>query len=46
MFEDEKHMCLVMELMMGGELFDEILEKEMFSEAEARTATRAIIDAI
>ena len=45
-FEDERHWCLVMELMQGGELFDEILEKEHFSEYEAREATKAIIDAI
>lgn len=45
-FEDERHWCLVMELMQGGELFDQILEKEQFSEAEAREATRAIVDAI
>ena len=45
-FEDERHWCLVMELMHGGELFDQILEKEQFSEYEAREATKAIIDAI
>jgi hypothetical protein len=27
-FEDERHWCLVMELMTGGELFDQILSKE------------------
>ena len=35
-----------MELMHGGELFDQILEKEQFSEFEAREATKTIIDAI
>ena len=45
-FEDERHWCLVMELMQGGELFDQILEKEHFTELEAREATKAIIDAI
>ena len=45
-FEDERHWCLVMELMQGGEMFDMILEKEQFSEAEARDATRSIVDAI
>ena len=45
-FEDERHWCLVMELMKGGELFDMILEKDHFSEAEAREATRALVDAI
>ena len=42
-FEDERHWCLVMELMEGGELFDQILEKEFFSENEAREAAKAII---
>ena len=37
-YEDERHICLVMELMEGGELFDQILTKECFSESEARTA--------
>lgn len=45
-FEDERHWCLVMELMEGGELFDQILEKEFFSENEAREACKAIIEAI
>ena len=45
-FEDERHWCLVMELMEGGELFDQILEKEFFSEDEARGACKAIIEAI
>jgi calcium-dependent protein kinase len=45
-FEDEKHWCLVMELMTGGELFDQILQEKYFSEFEAREATKAIIDAI
>ena len=45
-FEDEGHWCLVMEYMEGGELFDQILQKERFSEAEAREATKSIIDAI
>jgi len=45
-FEDERHWCLVMELMEGGELFGQILEKEFFSEAEAREACKAIIEAL
>ena len=45
-FEDERHWCLVMELMLGGELFDQILEKEQFSETEARESCRQIIDVI
>jgi len=35
-----------MELMTGGELFDVLLEKEQFSEKEARDVIRPIIDAI
>jgi len=35
-----------MELMKGGELFDQILEREHFSEVEARQYTKAMIDAI
>lgn len=45
-FEDEAHYCLVMEIMEGGELFDQILQREAFTEHEAREAIRAIIDAI
>ena len=45
-FEDERHWCLVMELMEGGELFDQILEKENFTENEAREATKTMIEAI
>ena len=45
-YEDESHICLVMELMQGGELFDQILEKEQFSEIEAREACMSILDAI
>lgn len=45
-FEDHRHFCLVMELIQGGELFDQILQKEQFSENEAREALMQIIDAI
>lgn len=45
-FEDEGHYCLVMEMMMGGELFEQILNREQFSESEAREAIKSIIDAI
>ena len=46
MFEDEAHICLVMELMLGGELFEKILECESFPEKDSRDAIMAIIDAI
>ena len=45
-YEDERHICLVMELMEGGELFDQILTKECFLETEARTACKVMIEAI
>lgn len=45
-FEDDRHYCIVMELVQGGELFDSILEKEQFCENEAREALIQIIDAI
>jgi serine/threonine protein kinase len=45
-YEDERHWCLVMELMKGGELFDLICEKKFFSEYEAREAVKSITDAI
>ena len=45
-FEDDRFWCLVMELMKGGELFDQILGFEHFSELEAREYTKSIIDAI
>ena len=45
-FEDERHICLVMDWMQGGELFDRILETDQFSEYEAREAAKSIIDAI
>ena len=34
-FEDNKHIYLVTELCTGGELFDEILNRDVFTEKEA-----------
>jgi len=45
-YEDDKYFFLVMELMMGGELFDQILEKEKFNETEAREVIAPIFDAL
>jgi calcium/calmodulin-dependent protein kinase I len=45
-YEDDKYFFLVMELMVGGELFDQILEKERFNEAEARDVIAPIFDAL
>lgn len=45
-YEDAKNFSLVMELMRGGELFDVLMEREQFSEKEARDIIAPIIDAI
>ena len=37
---------MVMEVMSGGELFDRIVEKEMYTEREARDAVRQIAGAL
>ena len=43
---NEKYFFLIMELMTGGELFDQILTKEKFSEQEARDIVAPIFDAL
>ena len=45
-YEEKSHCYLVLELMRGGELFDVILERKMFSETEARTITRCILQGL
>ena len=45
-YEDEKYFFLIMELMTGGELFDQILTKEKFTEQEARDIVAPIFDAL
>lgn len=45
-YEDTKHVYLVMELMQGGELFDRIVQKENYSEVEAKIAFRDILSAL
>jgi hypothetical protein len=43
----EKEFCyLVLEIMAGGELFDRIIEKETFSEKEARDSMRCVLGAL
>ena len=42
-FEDEKHICLVLELMEGGDLFHSIIERQVFSESDARSAIKTIV---
>ena len=46
-FEDERHWCLVMDLMQGGELFDLICKKdEPFTETEAVQIVKIVADGI
>jgi len=45
-YEETDYCYLVMECMLGGELFDRIIEKKTFSEAEARECCRCILSAL
>lgn len=45
-YESGSAYFLIFELMVGGELFDMIVEKECYSEQEAAKAFRPIVDAI
>jgi serine/threonine protein kinase len=45
-FEDEKYLCLVIELMEGGELYDYVKEKNHLSESEAKEVIKIMIDAL
>ncbi|CAN0259020.1 unnamed protein product [Ascophyllum nodosum] len=44
--DDPKHLYIVLELMRGGELFDEIQKKKMFNEQEARDSCCALLKAL
>lgn len=45
-YEDEKYVYLVMELMRGGELLDRILHQKSFSEREASITMYVITSAV
>lgn len=45
-FEDDEFLILVMELLEGGELFDAIVKKKRFAEAEAVHVARSLLSAI
>ena len=44
-FEDDRHICLVMELMKGGEILQQINDREEFYEEEAREIIAQVVDA-
>ncbi|XP_035676234.1 calcium/calmodulin-dependent protein kinase type 1D-like [Branchiostoma floridae] len=44
--DSKSHLYLVMELVTGGELFDRIVEKGSYSEKDASSLVRQILDAI
>lgn len=45
-YVEKRRIFVVMELMNGGELLDRILDKERFTEEEARSVIRPIVDAV
>lgn len=45
-FETETELYLVMELVTGGELFDRIVEREQYSESDAKAVMRQLLSAI
>lgn len=45
-YADKKNIYLVLEYLAGGELYEEIMEKEVYTEEEARNIISPIIDAI
>ena len=45
-FEDDKNFYIITELCNGGELFDKIIEKECFTEAEAAKTFKQILQGL
>ena len=45
-FESEKYICLVIELMGGGELFDLIHEQKRLPEEQAQEIIKILIDSV
>jgi len=46
LFDATEHLYLVMELVTGGELFDRIVERESYSEADAKEVMRQLLSAL
>ena len=45
-FDEATHIYLVLELVTGGELFDQIVNRGSYSEADAAAIVRQILDAV
>uniref|UniRef100_A0A8D0BZI2 Calcium/calmodulin dependent protein kinase ID n=1 Tax=Salvator merianae TaxID=96440 RepID=A0A8D0BZI2_SALMN len=45
-YESTNHLYLVMQLVSGGELFDRIVEKGFYTEKDASTLIRQVLDAV
>lgn len=45
-FQDEKHLYLEMEFLVGGDLMSQLIKKEIFTEYEAKFYTAQIISAV
>ncbi|XP_075226417.1 ribosomal protein S6 kinase alpha-2-like isoform X2 [Lycorma delicatula] len=45
-YEDDRHVYLVMELMRGGELLDHILNQKLFSEREASAIMHTVVSTV
>ncbi|XP_069621313.1 calcium/calmodulin-dependent protein kinase type 1D [Ranitomeya imitator] len=45
-YESPSHLYLVMQLVSGGELFDRIVEKGFYTEKDASTLIRQVLDAV
>lgn len=45
-FEEATRFCVVMEFMGGGDLFERIVTKEMYTESDAREVSKALLSAV
>ncbi|XP_071401811.1 calcium/calmodulin-dependent protein kinase type 1D, partial [Centroberyx affinis] len=45
-YESPSHLYLIMQLVSGGELFDRIVEKGFYTEKDASTLIRQVLDAV
>jgi calcium-dependent protein kinase len=45
-YEDDQNLYIITELIEGGELFDEIIQKQHFSERDASICMKALLSSI